>query len=192
MGKHSVAQKLQEKECQFKWILGVGFILELANLIVFLETSYDLPEERAENATELSPMQQLNATLTDAEDGLSDMQRQVRLYLTLTIGAGIVAALTFILVLLDCCKKDEILKEIVSNSNEERKRQETLKKSVDELKDQLTTAKVDILEDLEASLLRKPATTHEPESELVLTPAQVSWMEPGEGSNVVGSLPQIR
>ncbi len=59
MGEHgsSVAQKLKETEFLLKWILGAGFILELANLIVFLETSHDFDDEEAENATELSEMQ---------------------------------------------------------------------------------------------------------------------------------------
>ena len=168
-------------------LIALGIFGELANLIIFLtgtenhEAPDDIEEEGdlEEDVTTESPLVQ------DVEQHL---RHDMRVHLFLIIAFAIVAIVTFLLYLVDCCKQKDIFEGIMSENENWKSEAKELNKKMDEFKNQMETMKMDVLEDLEGNLFGNRGKVAEDcnekeelnnndendkNTELILTPKQV-------------------
>ena len=188
---------LEQKKKLASQCIALGLLGEIINLIVFLNTHVwrdeekDETEEEEDVDTEEEPEEEVTDSplMNEFEEEIEGLQHDTRVYLFLIIAFGIIAIVAFLLFLLECCKQNEILDEMLSRKESWKNEAEDLKKNLDEMKGQILTLKVDVLEDLEANLFgdrgdkicimndneddNNNNESQETKSELVLTPKQV-------------------
>ena len=167
-------------------LIALGIFGELANLIIFLtgtenhEALDDIEEEEGDLEEDVTTE---NPLVQNADQHL---RHDMRVHLFLIIAFGIVAIVTFLLYLVDCCKQKDIFEGIVSENENWKSEAKELNKKMDEFKSQMETMKIDVLEDLEGNLFGNRGKVAEDcneelnnndeddkNTELILTPKQV-------------------
>ena len=167
-------------------LIALGIFGELANLIIFLtgtenhEALDDIEEEEGDLEEDVTTE---NPLVQNADQHL---RHDMRVHLFLIIAFAIVATVTFLLYLVDCCKQKDIFEGIVSENENWKSEAKVLNKKMDEFKSQLETMKMDVLEDLEGNLFGNRGKVAEDcdeelnnndmdvkNTELIMTPKQV-------------------
>ena len=185
---------LENKKRLASQCIAAGLLGEIINLIYFLNTHVWREDDKNEDEEDVDENQEeeedaTESPFTDFEEEIESLQYETRVYLFLIVAFGILAVVAFLLFLLECCKQNEILDGVLSQKESWKSEAEELKRKVDEVKNQVVTLKVDVLEDLEANLFGNRGDkicimndneddnnnneSQETKSELVLTPKQV-------------------
>ena len=188
---------LENKKKLASQCIAAGLLGEFINLMVFLNSPVLKEDDNDEDKEDVAEPEEevTESPFNHLKEEIAGLQHFTRLNLFLTIAFGIVAIVAFLLFLLECCKQNEIMDGVLSQKDNWKSEAEELKKKVDEVKDQVATLKIDVLEDLEANLFGSKRDmidnqndnndgirddnnnnneSQETKSELILTPKQVN------------------